>query len=557
MLDNNLLKDKILNINYFCDLSIANIFAEYICEDVKYIQEISKWCVYNGKYWAVQNNEYWLKSTYEKFIQTIATFLTVEKIENQDENSNKICNNLAKFISKAGSFSFINSLEANIKNSECLCMSIKEFNTKANLLNCINGTYNLETKEFEAKHYKEYYFTTMTNAPYNPNAKCPIFEKFMSEILSGQNLSYAKMTFAQILSDENNNQACSIFGGNGANGKTTLVESIIGTMGNYVAIGSSDIFKNRNDYIPKKDFISTWDKRLLFICEMNADDRLGEKILKLYCGNDTIKVKINKDEFINIKNKCKFALVTNHMAEIKTGGYALHRRLKTVKFEKRFKEGQRDETLQAKLLEENDGILLKLIEWYDDYKSGKLNAFANFDYSNIVEQSPFIPKPLKYVLSRMLTFGNEADFVTLEEVFLLLKQYGSVSDDIPDSLFSKNGNFKMNLAKFLKSVRVQEKSIGGTKIYFGIGFTPIRAFKKLLGLTLFFQPYSNIFDRFLSMYKDENCNYLDYRSNDISYRKEIIRYCNNFITESGDKTLYEKYQKKKCQIHNLLKEKTQ
>ena len=74
MLDNNLLKDKILNINYFCDLSIANIFAEYICEDVKYIQEISKWCVYNGKYWAVQNNEYWLKSTYEKFIQNVTKY---------------------------------------------------------------------------------------------------------------------------------------------------------------------------------------------------------------------------------------------------------------------------------------------------------------------------------------------------------------------------------------------------------------------------------------------------------------------------------------------------
>jgi putative DNA primase/helicase len=50
------------------------------------------------------------------------------------------------------------------------------------LLNVKNGTINVTTGEFR-EHQREDYITKMSNFTYDPAAQCPLWEKFIREIM--------------------------------------------------------------------------------------------------------------------------------------------------------------------------------------------------------------------------------------------------------------------------------------------------------------------------------------------------------------------------------------
>ena len=63
-------------------------------------------------------------------------------------------------------------------------LSISAFDKDIYLLNCQNGTLHLKTGEFY-DHRAEDYITKIAGAHYDPSAKCPRWEKFIDEVMSG------------------------------------------------------------------------------------------------------------------------------------------------------------------------------------------------------------------------------------------------------------------------------------------------------------------------------------------------------------------------------------
>lgn len=59
-----------------------------------------------------------------------------------------------------------------------------EFDADVNLLNCKNGTLDLKTMQFRS-HNPDDKITKIADVVYNPNAKCPRFEQFLTEVMSG------------------------------------------------------------------------------------------------------------------------------------------------------------------------------------------------------------------------------------------------------------------------------------------------------------------------------------------------------------------------------------
>jgi len=101
-------------------------------------------------------------------------------------------------------------------------MERDEFNKDINLVNIENGIYNLENKVLE-QHDANKLFTFQLPVNYEPDAKCPIFLKFLNEILYPEDIPFIQEFLGFSLYRSYFLRKVMVMYGSGANGKTTLI----------------------------------------------------------------------------------------------------------------------------------------------------------------------------------------------------------------------------------------------------------------------------------------------------------------------------------------------
>ncbi|WP_292468868.1 phage/plasmid primase, P4 family [Methanolobus sp.] len=103
----------------------------------------------------------------------------------------------------------------------------KHFNLPCRIINFKNGLYEVETRTFH-KHTPEHLSTMQLNVDYDPDAKCPKIEKFMSEILPKDVDRDGTLEFTGYgMINENNMRKAFMGLGNGKNGKTQFFKLVM------------------------------------------------------------------------------------------------------------------------------------------------------------------------------------------------------------------------------------------------------------------------------------------------------------------------------------------
>ena len=163
--------------------------------------------------------------------------------------------------------------------------------------------------------------------------------------------------------------------GDGANGKTTLLNAIMDCIGTDFA-GYAPVellMATRGDQHPTL-LADLFGKRLVVAAETEQGRRLNESRLKMLTGGEKIKARRMHENFWEFAPSHKLVLVTNHKPEVKGQDHAIWRRLRLVPFTARFIDpsehpGQEipersriDRDLPAKLAAEREGILAWLVD---------------------------------------------------------------------------------------------------------------------------------------------------------------------------------------------------
>ncbi len=106
-----------------------------------------------------------------------------------------------------------------------LADSGKDWDTNPDLLGVANGVVDLHTGELREGKPNDC-ITQHLSVPYNPDAKCPRFEQFVSEIFGGntQLIEFLRLSLGYSLTGHTKEQCLFLLHGTGANGKSTLLE---------------------------------------------------------------------------------------------------------------------------------------------------------------------------------------------------------------------------------------------------------------------------------------------------------------------------------------------
>jgi putative DNA primase/helicase len=156
--------------------------------------------------------------------------------------------------------------------------------------------------------------------------------------------------------------------GDGANGKTTLLETILWLLGDYACKASADTFLSRkNDGGPSENLAVLRGARFAPAVEPDAGRALAESVLKEATGGDTMRVRRLYERSWQFTPTFKLWLACNRLPRVRGTDHGIWRRLVTVPFMVKIPEAQRDRDLLGKLKSEASGILNWCLDGLADY----------------------------------------------------------------------------------------------------------------------------------------------------------------------------------------------
>jgi putative DNA primase/helicase len=264
-----------------------------------------------------------------------------------------------------------------VQSMQPIAMRTEAFDTHPNLLNFLNGTLDLVTEEFRPAERTDY-LTRVCAVDFSPGARAPLWEKFLTEIFHGdeQIISYVQRALGYCLAGETAEHAFFIAYGHGANGKSTLLNTVRRALGNYSTVTAFRTFDmdNKNEY--GNDLAILKGTRLVTAIEAEANKRLAEARVKTVTGGDSISCRFLYGEFFEMEPQFKVWLAVNHKPIIRGTDYGIWRRVHLIPFTQAFgdKLGELpiDRSLHTKLWQELPGIVNWLIDGYTSWRANGL-----------------------------------------------------------------------------------------------------------------------------------------------------------------------------------------
>ena len=317
-------------------------------ENIRYCHEWKKWLIWNGKYWEVDTtNE--IRRRAEDTIDNIYKEAKgksdkTHKALISHANKSETKRQLVDMVSLAG-----DDINVIVKSGD-----LDKDHWK---LNVENGTIDLQTGK-RRDHKREDYITKIANAVYDNKAKCPTWDTFLDRILEGNNsvIKFLQKAIGYSLTGDTSEQCLFFLYGKGANGKTTLLETISTMLNDYAEQADFSTFLEQKNTI-RNDLAGLKGARFVPGVEAEKGKKFAEAFIKRVTGQDTVKARFLYKEFFSFKPTFKVFLGANHRPTIKGTDNAIWRRPILIPFNVEIPEDEMDKKIQPKFRKEMSGIL--------------------------------------------------------------------------------------------------------------------------------------------------------------------------------------------------------
>ena len=348
------------------DLGNARRMVHHYRDKLRYVGTWRKWLAWDGTRWKLDDT-----GAVDRYAQESVRRIFDEAREERDDARR---NSLAKHALSSQSRFKLEAMVSIAASQPELAISHEQLNRQPYLLNCSNGTVDLRTGHL-LPHDPMHLITQSTGVDYPTEAVSPeLWCQTLHTIFAGD---IAMVEFVQRLSGlgilgEVVEHLLPICHGDGANGKSVFVESLMGAMGDYAMKAPRDFCIATKHEGHPTEIADLYGKRLVVITETGDGQRLDEALVKELTGGDTLRARRMREDFWEFAPSHLAVMVTNHQPAVKGTDNGIWRRLKLVPFNVVIPTDQQDPELGRKLQAERPLILRWMVQGYLDYRRGGL-----------------------------------------------------------------------------------------------------------------------------------------------------------------------------------------
>lgn len=276
-----------------------------------------------------------------------------------------------------------------------------DFDSEPYFLNVSNGVVDLRENDL-LPHDRAYLCSKISDVIYDPNAKCPEWERFLELVMPDpEHRAYLQRMIGYTVIGEVRDQIFALHIGSGGNGKGVFLDTISYVMGEYATTGQRDSFvrKNNSNRIPA-DIASMEGKRLVVVDELNDNQKLDEALLKDITGGGTIKAEAKNVNPWEYTPKFTLHFRTNHMPDLPSDR-SIVRRFRPVKWTVEptgeewdsFTSPHHSTITNYLTIEESSGILNWILEGTREYLRQGLSVPDSLETEALMmlqENDPFL-----------------------------------------------------------------------------------------------------------------------------------------------------------------------
>lgn len=148
-----------------------------------------------------------------------------------------------------------------------------------------------------------------------------------------------------------------VFFGEGANGKTVLLETVKLLLGDYATVAPQK-FLVQGPAQHATEVAAIAGARLVIASETNEGEKFDEAKVKILTGGDEVKARfMRQDEFTFVPSHM-LVMMTNHRPEVGSGGPSFWRRVREIPFDNIVPEDERDPELKERLVTQHGPAIM-------------------------------------------------------------------------------------------------------------------------------------------------------------------------------------------------------
>ncbi len=344
------------------DLGNARRLVAQHGQDLRYCHLAKKWYWWNGKYWAVDNC-----GEVERRAKLMVAGIYREASAAGDPDRRKA---LAGHALRSESRDKILSCIRLAQSEPGMPVAPEVLDANPWLLTCDNGTIDLVQGKLQ-EHRREDLITRIAPVEYKTEAYNELWEKFLYEIMdvdqrpqsADRMVGFLQRALGYSLTGNCEEECLFMLWGGGANGKSTLVNTINHILGDYARNTPVEtlLIKKQGGEIPT-DVARLDGPRFVTAAEVDRGRRLAESLVKELTGRDIVTARFLYAEHFDFRPQFKLWLSTNNKPVIKGADDAIWRRIMFIEFPVQIPKEKRDKRLRDKLLADAPGILNWLVK---------------------------------------------------------------------------------------------------------------------------------------------------------------------------------------------------
>jgi putative DNA primase/helicase len=234
-----------------------------------------------------------------------------------------------------------------------------QLDTDGWLFNVINGTVDLRSGQLRP-HSKADRITKLAPIKFDPDATCPQWEQFLSQIMDSRRdvIEFLQLAVGYSLTAATSEKCLFFLYGSGDNGKSVFIETLACLMGEYWMKTPTETVMRRNssEGVPN-DVARLVNMRMVSAAEVEEGKQLNEARIKDITGGDTISARFMRAEWFDFVPVFKLWMYGNHKPVITGCDDAIWNRLRLIPFNVTIAKDKQDRNLKEKLKTELPGIL--------------------------------------------------------------------------------------------------------------------------------------------------------------------------------------------------------